>query len=52
VVVAGDVVVVAVPMAVAPKDPLAEAGRAVATPKAATRTPNRRSQIARRIATV
>lgn len=52
VVVAGDVVVVAVPMAVAPKDPLAEAARAVATPKAATKMPSRRSQIARRIATV
>jgi hypothetical protein len=51
-VVVGDVVVVAVPVVVAPEDPLAEAARAVATPRAATTALTRRSQIARRIATV
>jgi hypothetical protein len=52
VVVVGDVVVVAVSTGVVPKGRLAEAARAVATPKAATRTPSRKSQIERRIAAV
>jgi hypothetical protein len=51
-VVVGDVVVVAVSVVVAPKDALAEAARAVATPRAATTALSRRSEIARRIAKV
>jgi hypothetical protein len=44
------VVVESVPVVVAPKGRPDAAARAVSTPRAATTTPSRRSQIARRIA--